>query len=124
MKTLSCLLGAQKIHPATRIFQALRICVNNELEILRDFLPRAIDVLRSGGRLGVITFHSLEDRIVKNIYKEAASSKRDLLDAPDSMLEKEPSIRILTKKPLTPSFEEIRRNPRSRSAKLRFAEKI
>jgi len=99
----------RKIHFATKTFQALRIAVNNELENLRVALPKAIEVLEKGGRLVVISFHSLEDRIVKNFLKEK---------------EREGKIKILTKKPIRPSKEEIIKNPRSRSAKLRAALKI
>jgi len=99
----------RKIHFATKTFQALRIAVNNELENLRIALPQAIEVLEKGGRLVVISFHSLEDRIVKNFLKEK---------------EREGKIKILTKKPIRPSKEEIIKNPRSRSAKLRAALKI
>jgi len=96
----------QKLNPATRTFQALRIAVNKELENLEKALPSAIDVLASKGRLAVISFHSLEDRIVKNFLK----NRKD--------------ISILTKKPVAPGKEEIKDNPRSRSAKLRVIEKI
>jgi 16S rRNA (cytosine1402-N4)-methyltransferase len=99
----------QRIHFATKTFQALRITVNNELENLKIALPQALEVLERGGRLVVISFHSLEDRIVKNFLKEK---------------EREGKIKILTKKPIRPSKEEIRKNPRSRSAKLRAALKI
>jgi 16S rRNA (cytosine1402-N4)-methyltransferase len=99
----------KKIHFATKTFQALRIAVNNELENLKIALPQAIEVLEKGGRLVVISFHSLEDRIVKNFLKEK---------------EKEGKIKILTKKPIQLSKEEIIKNPRSRSAKLRCALKI
>jgi 16S rRNA (cytosine1402-N4)-methyltransferase len=98
----------KKIHPATRTFMALRIAVNRELEVLQNGLREAIDLLKSGGRICVISFHSLEDRIVKNEFKEQA--KNGLLD-------------IITKKPLVPTEEELRENPPSRSAKLRVAEK-
>jgi 16S rRNA (cytosine1402-N4)-methyltransferase len=99
----------RKIHFATRTFQALRIAVNNELENLKVALPQAIEILRKDGRLAVISFHSLEDRIVKNFFKQK---------------EKEGKIKILTKKPIIPSEEEIKQNPRSRSAKLRVTIKI
>ena len=92
----------QRISFATRTFQALRIAVNDELDNLKAVLPQALDILEPGGRLVVISFHSLEDRIVKHFFK----SKID-------------SLKILTKKPITPSEEEIKINPRSRSAKLR-----
>jgi 16S rRNA (cytosine1402-N4)-methyltransferase len=99
----------RKVHFATKTFQALRIAVNNELENLKVALPQAIEVLEKGGRLVVISFHSLEDRIVKNFLKEK---------------ERERKIKILTKKPIRPSKEEVKQNPRSRSAKLRAALKI
>lgn len=95
-----------KIHPATKVFQALRIVVNDELENLNKVLPQAIDLLKKGGRIAVISFHSLEDRIVKHFFKE---NNR---------------LKIITKKPLIPSEEEVYRNPKSRSAKLRVAEKL
>lgn len=98
-----------RIHPATRIFQALRIAVNRELEAIEASLVQAISHLRVGGRIGVISFHSLEDRIVKHLYKEC--SFKGLL-------------KIITKKPFIPTEEERNENPPSRSAKLRVAEKI
>lgn len=91
-------------HPATRIFQALRIAVNRELEVLEAVLPKALERLRPGGRLAVITFHSLEDRIVKRKFREWAADKK---------------VEVLTRKPRVPGREEILKNPRSRSAKLR-----
>jgi len=97
-----------KIHPATRVFQALRIAVNDELGVLKNVLPDAVDVLELGGRLSVITFHSLEDRIVKHYFKSQAGK----------------SIKIINKKPITCSPEEYERNPRARSAKLRIIEKV
>ena len=99
----------RRIHPATRTFLALRIKVNRELENLRGVLPQAIDSLRKGGRICIISYHSLEDRIVKNSFKEFARQGR---------------LKILTKKPITPKEEEVRINPRSRSAKLRVGERI
>ncbi|MFT4552281.1 MAG: 16S rRNA (cytosine1402-N4)-methyltransferase [Chlamydiales bacterium] len=113
----------QRIHPATRVFQALRIKVNDELGVLEATLPKAIDLLLPGGRLGVISFHSLEDRIVKQVFKNEASSKKNLIGAPDDLIKKESRVKILTKKPIYASQEEIRSNARSRSAKLRFIEK-
>lgn len=98
-----------RIHPATRTFQALRITVNNELENLKKALPQALEVLEPGGRLVVISFHSLEDRIVKNFFKAK---------------KKEGKVEILTKKPVRPSEKEIKFNPASRSAKLRSAIKL
>jgi len=99
----------RRLHPATKVFQALRIAVNDELNNLNKFLPQVLDVLVSGGRLAIISFHSLEDRIVKNCLKE---KKREGL------------IEILTKKVTRPRHEEIAQNPRARSAKLRAAIKI
>ncbi len=94
----------KRIHPATRVFQALRIYVNSELENLKTLLAGMESILNSGGRVAIISFHSLEDRIVKNYFKE---------------LEKEDKAKILTKKPIIASEEEVRNNPKSRSAKLR-----
>ena len=99
----------RRIHPATRTFQALRIFVNRELDDLRELLKTAPQRLRSGGRLVMISFHSLEDRIVKDAMREGA---------------KQGAYRLLTKKPVTASEEEIDRNPRARSAKLRAAERV
>jgi 16S rRNA (cytosine1402-N4)-methyltransferase len=99
----------KKIHFATKTFQALRIAVNDELENLKNGLRQSLEILEPKGRVVVISFHSLEDRIVKNFFKE--NSKKGIL-------------KILTKKPIRPKIEEIRNNPRSRSAKLRAAEKI
>jgi 16S rRNA (cytosine1402-N4)-methyltransferase len=99
----------RRIHPATRTFQALRIFVNRELDDLRDMLSAAPQVLKPGGRLVIISFHSLEDRIVKDSLREGV---------------KQGHYKLLTKKPVTATEEEIDRNPRSRSAKLRAAEKV
>ena len=99
----------RRIHPATRTFQALRIFVNRELDDLRDLLNAAPQMLKPGGRLVIISFHSLEDRIVKDALRDGV---------------KHGHYRILTKKPVTASEEEVDRNPRSRSAKLRAAEKV
>lgn len=98
-----------KIHPATRTFQALRIAVNDELNVLNEGLNQAFEILKPGGRIVVISFHSLEDRIVKNFFRQKKQENQG---------------EILTKKPIQPSVEEIRRNPRSRSAKLRAILKI
>jgi 16S rRNA (cytosine1402-N4)-methyltransferase len=99
----------RRIHPATRTFQALRIFVNRELDDLRALLDAVPRVLKPGGRVVVISFHSLEDRIVKDAFRQAA---------------KQGSMKLLTKKPLTATEEESDRNPRARSAKLRAAEKV
>lgn len=104
-----------RIHPATRIFQAIRIEVNRELEFLEKGLCQAIKVLDDKGRVGVISYHSLEDRIVKNIFKKAEK---------EGIGQKEYNLKIITKKPIRPSLEEIKGNPKARSAKLRVAEKI
>lgn len=110
-------------HPAKRTFQAIRIEVNKELEILKDTINDSVDVLKPGGRLAMITFHSLEDRIVKHTYKKLS----DPCECPKALpcvCGKKPIIKILTKKPIGPSEEELEINPRSRSAKLRVLEKI
>jgi 16S rRNA (cytosine1402-N4)-methyltransferase len=106
-----------RIHPATRTFQALRIAVNAELDQLERALPQAVDLLRSGGRLAVISFHSLEDRIVK-LYFRAESGYGG------SMNERTPRLQILTRKPIEAAEDEAARNPRVRSAKLRVAERL
>jgi 16S rRNA (cytosine1402-N4)-methyltransferase len=94
-----------RIHPATRVFQALRIVVNQELNVLETFLQKAPQWLKPGGRIAIISFHSLEDRLVKHAFKQS------------------PELTVLTKKPIVPQEEEIKQNPRSRSAKLRIAER-
>lgn len=114
----------EKIHPATRVFQALRIAVNDELGVLERTLPQAIDLLRPGGRLAVISFHSLEDRIVKQAFKYAADDCICPPEQPICTCDKTAQVKIITRKPLTASAAEIEANPRSRSAKLRVAEKI
>jgi 16S rRNA (cytosine1402-N4)-methyltransferase len=111
-------------HPATRTFQALRIAVNNELQHIENFLRTAIQLLAPGGRLVVITFHSLEDRIVKQIFREAASTCVCPPKLPICMCQKKQELKILTPKPLLPDSQEILANPRSRSAKLRAGERI
>jgi 16S rRNA (cytosine1402-N4)-methyltransferase len=114
--------GKKRLHPATLTFQALRIHVNRELESLEKGLAKAIERVKSGGRIGVITFHSLEDRIVKNLFKGAARPVAFRLMKREGA--PVPQVRLLTKKPLVPSDEETRLNPRARSAKMRFAEKL
>lgn len=113
-----------KIHPATRTFQALRIEVNQELENLEKFIPQAIKALSPGGRLAIISFHSLEDRIVKNIFRENARGCICPPDFPQCRCGNKPKVKIITKKPIAPDPEEIKENPRSRSAKLRICEKL
>lgn len=113
------------INPLTLIFQGLRIAVNRELDVLETFLTKAIDLLQPGGRLAVISFHSLEDRIVKNHFRLAASDKWDTSGLGGGLFrDKEPIVLPITKKPLCASDEEVAANPRSRSAKLRVIEKL
>lgn len=110
-------------HPAKRTFQAIRIAVNRELEVLESALGDAIESLRPGGRISVITFHSLEDRIVKNTFQTAAVGCTCPKEYPVCVCGKQPTVRIETRKPILPSEEELEENPRARSAKLRIAEK-
>ena len=113
-----------KNHPERKIFQALRIEVNEELTVLESILPKAIKRLKKGGRIAVITFHSLEDRIVKNIFKKYSDIDplvKGLKDIPE---EYKPLIKLVNKKPILPSQKELEENSRSRSAKLRVFEKI
>ena len=111
-------------HPAKRTFQAIRIEVNKELEILKKSVEDCIDALKPGGRICIITFHSLEDRIVKNVYKEKENPCTCPPEFPVCVCGRKPEIKIITKKPVTPLNEELDVNPRSRSAKLRIAQKI
>jgi 16S rRNA (cytosine1402-N4)-methyltransferase len=113
-----------KIHPATRTFQALRIAVNGELEILEDFIGDSIDVLKTGGRLAVITFHSLEDRIVKHAFQKLAGKCSCPPRIPICVCGAEKKVEILTRKPVVPGETEMLDNPRARSAKLRACLKI
>ena len=113
-----------KNHPERKIFQALRIEVNEELTVLENILPKAIKRLKKGGRIAVITFHSLEDRIVKNIFKKYSDIDplvKGLKDIPE---EYKPLIKLVNKKPILPSQKELEENSRSRSAKLRIIERI
>ncbi|MDR0624752.1 MAG: 16S rRNA (cytosine(1402)-N(4))-methyltransferase RsmH [Treponema sp.] len=112
------------IHPATRTFQALRIAVNGELSRLPHLLEGALRVLEPGGRLGTITFHSLEDRIVKNFFREQNKDCTCPPDAPICRCEGRRNVTVLTRKGITAGDEEIRRNPPSRSARLRVVEKV
>jgi len=111
-------------HPAKRTFQALRIAVNDELEALKKTLEEVSDYLKPGGRVGVISFHSLEDRIVKHTFRYLSKDCICPPDFPVCKCDKERKLNILTKGPITPSEKEIERNHRSRSAKLRVAERI
>jgi 16S rRNA (cytosine1402-N4)-methyltransferase len=113
-----------RIHPATRTFQALRIAVNDELASIREVLPQAVASLRPGGRLAVISFHSLEDRIVKDFFREQS---KDLVNPPYEQryaVERRAIIKEVNRKPIQPSEEETKNNSRARSAKLRIAEKM
>lgn len=114
----------KKTHPATRVFQGIRIAVNRELEVLEAILPEAIDLLSPGGVLGIISFHSLEDRMVKRFFQQAASDKEQTQGLAGLFLDKDPLVNLLTRKPLVATEEEIEENPRSRSARLRAVEKI
>ena len=107
-----------------RVFQALRIYVNRELDVLEDFLRKAVNLLNTNGRIVILTYHSLEDRIVKDIFKEESSSCVCPKDFPVYICGKEKKLEILTRKPVLPSAEELKNNPRARSAKLRAAERV
>lgn len=114
----------ERIHPATRTFQALRIAVNDELGALEEALPQAVEVLEAGGRLLVISFHSLEDRIVKHFFRRES---KDCICPPHILVcecDHVATLKIITRKPVTASEEEIAANPRARSAKLRVAERL
>jgi len=112
------------IHPATRTFQALRIAVNDELAALEGVLPQAVTALAPGGRLAVISFHSLEDRIVKRFLKEEAAGCICPPGLPQCICGHKPRLALLTKKPVTATAAEMAANPRSRSAKLRVAKRL
>jgi 16S rRNA (cytosine1402-N4)-methyltransferase len=114
----------QKIHPATRTFQALRIAVNDELGALERVLPQALKLLKPGGRLAIITFHSLEDRLVKQFFRRES---QDCICPPEQLIctcDHQASIKLITKRPITATTTEIDVNPRARSAKLRVVELI
>lgn len=111
-------------HPAKRTFQAIRIEVNHELDVIKPAIDAAVSRLKSGGRIVIITFHSLEDRIVKNTFNSYAAGCTCPKDFPVCVCGKKPTVKIITKKPLTASERELEINPRSRSAKVRVAEKL
>ncbi len=113
-----------RIHPATRTFQALRIAVNQELKALEAFLPTALDALNPGGRLAVIAFHSLEDRIVKQFFRKESKDCICPPEIPQCVCEHKKQLKEISRRPIRPEDKEILDNPRSRSAKLRVAEKI
>jgi len=114
----------QKIHPATRTFQALRIAVNNELNNIEPAINAAADVLKPGGRLCVISFHSLEDRIVKNEFRALSGVCVCPREIPFCICQREAKLKNITRKALIPAAEEIEANPRARSAKLRVARRV
>lgn len=113
-----------RIKTLSRVFQALRIYVNDELENLKSFLNYSLDVMREGSRIVVISYHSLEDRIVKDFFKEQTIEYLSPKLDPVGIMKKEPKLKILTKKPVLPAEDEIKNNYRARSAKLRAAEKV
>jgi 16S rRNA (cytosine1402-N4)-methyltransferase len=123
VSSLPAKLKWQKIHPATKTFQAIRIVVNKELDNIKPAIDDATEALKSGGRLCVISFHSLEDRIVKNEFRALAGDCVCPKDIPFCVCEKEKKLKIITRKALTPLEEEIKTNSRARSAKLRVAER-
>jgi len=113
-----------KRHPATRTFQALRLAVNRELDHLQTFLQGALDWLRPGGRLAIISFHSLEDRLVKQTFAKWGRSCRCPAHSPVCQCEGRPLVRLVNKKPVVPGKSEIQANPRARSGRLRVVEKL
>jgi 16S rRNA (cytosine1402-N4)-methyltransferase len=114
----------QKIHPATRVFMALRIAVNEELECLDTFLDRAVDLLLPGGRLCILSFHSLEDRMVKQRFKTLAAGCTCPPDLPVCACGKKPRVRLVNRRVMRPGPDEIARNPMARSTRLRAIEKL
>jgi 16S rRNA (cytosine1402-N4)-methyltransferase len=112
-----------RLHPATLVFQALRIAVNDELAALERALPQAVDLLVPGGRLAVIAFHSLEDRIVKRFMRRESKDCICPPELPVCMCDHEAVLNVITRKPIQPTDEEVGVNPRSRSARLRIAER-
>jgi 16S rRNA (cytosine1402-N4)-methyltransferase len=122
--TVSGRRTVRRVHPATRTFQALRIAVNEELTSIEEVLPQAMTALKPGGRLAIISFHSLEDRIVKDFFRVQS---KDRVNPPYERIyeeERKATLKEVNRKPIVPSDEEIKSNPRARSAKLRIAEKL
>ena len=113
-----------KIHPATRVFQALRIAVNNELDALSTILDDGVECLKPSGRFCVITFHSLEHRLVKTRFRQLEKGCICPSDIPQCVCGRKSVLKVITKKPIVPKEDEVKKNPRARSAKLRVAEKI
>jgi 16S rRNA (cytosine1402-N4)-methyltransferase len=116
--------GHSRIHPATRTFQAIRIWVNDELTVLEQALPGAMQALRPGGRLAVISFHSLEDRIVKNFFRQESKNRINPPFEKIYEVERGATLKVITRRPIAPGSDEIQSNPRARSAKLRVAERL
>jgi 16S rRNA (cytosine1402-N4)-methyltransferase len=114
----------QKIHPATRTFQAIRIAVNGELDNIKPAIDAAVDVLSAGGRIGIISFHSLEDRLVKNEFRSLEGRCTCPREIPVCSCHREAKLKVLTKKALIATSTEMENNPRARSAKLRVAERV
>lgn len=123
-KTIPRKFHPKKIHPATKVFQAIRIEVNQELSELDQMMDDALELLNSGGRLAIISFHSLEDRLVKHRFKRWQNPCECPIEFPICQCGKTPQVRILTRKPVEACNEEIQSNPRSRSARLRVVEKL
>jgi len=113
-----------RLHPATNLFRALRMLVNDELGALSDAMPQAVEALGPRGRLAVISYHSLEDRLVKRFFQRESRACVCPPEAPACCCQHRATLRLVTRKPITPSPEELRLNPRSRSAKLRVAERL
>ena len=111
-------------HPSRKTFQAIRLEVNGELKILEDALTQGLDALKPGGRMCVITFHSLEDRVVKHLFKEKANPCTCPSDFPQCVCGKSPEVKLVSRKPIVPGADELEENRRSRSAKLRIVEKL
>ncbi len=124
VRALPSKFKSKKIHPATKTFQAVRIYVNSELLNLHNAIDRGVDVLKKSGRFSIISFHSLEDRIVKNCFRSWEKGCICLPDIPICTCHRKAKLKVLTRKPVTPEDYEIDSNPKARSAKLRTAERI